>query len=203
MLLRHKKGTSVEYRLKAFKEGPIFGRLKLEKPDALEKLVAIPGDISLPLLGISKKSFKAMENVSLVIHSAATVRFDEPIRVAINLNVSATYETIKVASKFKNLELFVHISTFYSNPSLRFVENKMYPPPMNWKEAIKLSKSHISDETLNIMSRKYIGGFPNTYTFTKNLSENVVNEHSHLFPVLIVRPSISKLSFIEIFEAML
>lgn len=192
MLLRYKKGSSVENRLKKFKEGPVFSRLKLEKPDALDKLVAIPGDISFPLLGISTKSFVALENVSLIIHSAATVRFDEPIRVAINLNVAATHEAIKVAKKLKKLELFVHISTYYSNPSLKFIENKMYPPPLDWKEAVKLSESSIPDESLNIISRKYIEGFPNTYTFTKNLSENVVNEHSHLFPVLIVRPSISE-----------
>lgn len=162
----------------------------------MDKLIAIPGDISLPLLGISTKSFKALEDVSLVIHSAATVRFDEPIRLAINLNVSATYEAIKVAKRFNKLELFVHISTYYSNPALKFVENKIYPPPIDWREAIKLSESNIPDEILNVLGRKYIQGFPNTYTFTKNLSENVVNEHSQLFPVLIVRPSISIIIYI-------
>lgn len=199
MLLRYKKGSSVENRLKSFKDGPVFKRLKLEKPDALDKLVAIPGDLSLPLLGISTRSLTALGTVSLFIHSAATVRFDEPIRVAINLNVSATYEAMKLAKKMKQMELFVHISTYYSNPSLKFVENKMYPPPIDWRQAIKLSESPLQDETLDILSRKYIGGFPNTYTFTKNLSENVVNEHSHLFPVLIVRPSISEFHIQEPF----
>lgn len=145
------------------------------------------------MLGIPIKYIKAMENVSLVIHSAATVRFDEPLKAAINLNVSATYEAIKLSKKFPRLDLFCHISTFYSNPNLKFVENKLYPPPMDWQTAIKLSESNIPDENINIFGKKYIQGFPNTYTFTKNLSENVVNDHSHLFPVLIVRPSISKL----------
>lgn len=126
------------------------------------------------------------------MHSAATVRFDEPFRKAIKMNVGGTYECVKVAKTMKSLEMFVHISTFYSNPFMKFTENILYSAPMDWKLALKLADSKISDEDINPLTRKVLKNFPNTYTFTKNLSENVVNDHKHLFPVLITRPSISE-----------
>ena len=157
--------------------------------------MAIPGDIGETMLGISEKSLEIMQNVTIIIHSAATVRFDEPLRKAIRVNVAGTYETIQVAKRMKRLDCFVHISTYFSNPYLSFVESKMYPAPMEWWDSLKLLKSQVPDEILSALTRKYLKNFPNTYTFTKNLAENVVNDHRHLFPVLIARPSISLLSF--------
>ena len=41
----------------------------------------IEGDLLLPSLGISKEDRKLItDNVSIVFHSAATVRFDEPLK---------------------------------------------------------------------------------------------------------------------------
>lgn len=170
----------------------MFDRLKQEKPNALDKLSVIAGDICEPFLGISEESLKLIENVDILIHSAATVKFDEPIRDSIRKNVGGTFECVKVASKLKHLQLFVHVSTYYSNPYDLEVKNIMYPPPMDWKVALKLADGKSSDELLDSLSGKWTTKFPNTYTFTKNLAENVVNDHQHLFPVLITRPSVSK-----------
>lgn len=152
----------------------------------------IPGDLTEPLLGIPEKYFGLIKNVTIFIHSAATVRFDEPLKKAIQINVGGTFEALKVAQKMNHIDQFVHISTFFSNPYLKLVENKMYPSPMNWKTSLKLAHCSLPDEVVKIFTRKFIGVYPNTYTFTKNLSENVVNDHQHLFPVLIARPSVSK-----------
>ncbi len=41
----------------------------------------VEGDLLLPSLGISKEDRQRMiDNVSIVFHSAATVRFDEPLK---------------------------------------------------------------------------------------------------------------------------
>lgn len=162
------------------------------KPDELDKLTAIPGDIMSPLLGISKKHLNIIKNASIFIHSAATVRFDEPLRKAIKVNLGGTYESMKVAQTLEKLELFAHVSTFYSNPYLKYVDSKLYPAVMDWKAVLKLANSNIPDEIIDIMTIKYSNIFPNTYTFTKSLAEHVVNEHRHLFPTLIYRPSIGE-----------
>lgn len=192
MLLREKKGIPIETRLETFESGVVFRRLKIENKNALNKIIPVLGDISLPLLGLSKESLELMKNVSIIIHSAATVRFDEPLRTAIRMNVYGPYEAIKVGMRLNKLDLFLHISTFYSNPHIKPIENKIYPPPMDWKMALKLMDSSLPDDTLNIVTRKLLGTFPNTYTFTKNLGENLVNDHKHLVPILIAKPSISK-----------
>lgn len=47
----------------------------------LNKVVVIPGDIVLPGLGISNDNIELLsQEVSIVFHSAATVKFDEPMR---------------------------------------------------------------------------------------------------------------------------
>ncbi len=50
-------------------------------PEFRSKLEAIEGDILEPNLGISPEDEKKLvENVNIVFHSAATVRFDEPLK---------------------------------------------------------------------------------------------------------------------------
>ncbi|KAM7348540.1 putative fatty acyl-CoA reductase CG8306 [Cochliomyia hominivorax] len=192
ILLRPKKSFSIEDRLEKIKKAMVFDQLKLQKPDELDrKLVPIPGDCILPYLGITSEYRKLLENVTMVFHSAATIRFDEPLRKAIKLNVGGTLQTLLLAETFKHLKVFMHISTFFSNPYLTKVEEKFYEPPMNWRYCLNLvERKDISEEQLDAITRKLIIGFPNTYCFTKNLTESLVNDFKHKLPVGIFRPSI-------------
>lgn len=120
-----------------------------------DKLVAIPGDANLPFLGITSESAKLMENVSIIYHCAATVRFDEPIRVALKLNVGGTLEALKFAQTLKKLKIFMHVSTFFSNPYLKRVEPKVYEAPMDWKFCLKLlERDDVGEEELDTITRK-------------------------------------------------
>lgn len=50
-------------------------------PDFKSKLVGIIGDLNEHNLGISDEDRQMLcKNVSIVFHSAATVRFDEPLK---------------------------------------------------------------------------------------------------------------------------
>uniref|UniRef100_A0A1I8PFS4 Fatty acyl-CoA reductase n=1 Tax=Stomoxys calcitrans TaxID=35570 RepID=A0A1I8PFS4_STOCA len=192
ILLRSKPKVSIEKRLEDIKKEKIFRRLHAEKPQEFdEKVVAIPGDVELPMLGITDEYLKLMENVSIVYHSAATIRFNEPIKKAIRINVGGTLEALKFAEKLEHLVTFIYISTFFSNPYLEFVDTKIYESPLNWKLCLDLSRREdIDEETINIITSKLIVGFPNTYCFTKNLTESMVNDHRHKLPIAVYRPSI-------------
>ncbi|KAM7348536.1 fatty acyl-CoA reductase 1-like isoform 2-T2 [Cochliomyia hominivorax] len=192
VLLRPKKNLSIEERLEKIKNAMIFDQLKLEKPDEFDqKLLAIPGDCLLPSLGITAEYRKILENVTMVFHSAATVRFDVKLGEALKLNVGGTLQTLTFAETLKHLKVFMHISTFFSNPYLRRVEEKLYESPMDWRFCLDLvEKNDISEEQLDILTRKLITGFPNTYCFTKNLTESLVNDYKRKLPVAIFRPSI-------------
>jgi fatty acyl-CoA reductase len=58
-----------------------FDTVRESHPEALDKVVPISGDISEPNLGISEEDAKLMsDNVSVIFHLAATVKFDAPLR---------------------------------------------------------------------------------------------------------------------------
>lgn len=64
------------------------------------------GDCSLPDLGLSDNNQNTIINeVNIIFHGAATVRFDEHIRVAMNINVSGTKELLNLARKITNLKV--------------------------------------------------------------------------------------------------
>lgn len=152
ILLREKRGKSVNVRLESFKNNVFFGLLKSQKPSELDKLYPIKGDISFEGLGISKDDMKQMENVSFVIHCAATINFTEPLWNAIALNIRGTRDTLEIAKSFTNLKLFMYTSTFYSNCNLEFSEEKVHTPPIDWRSALKLLR--YNKDTLNALTPK-------------------------------------------------
>lgn len=81
-LLREKKGQTVGDRLKTYKDDQIF-KFRTN-PTALDVLVPISGDITVQGLGISEEDReKLITEVNIVIHSAATVKFDEELRYVV------------------------------------------------------------------------------------------------------------------------
>lgn len=55
-----------------------------KNPKALDKLEFLKGDIGELGLGLSVLDKQKLENVSVVFHSAAVIRFDEPLKVRFN-----------------------------------------------------------------------------------------------------------------------
>jgi len=46
-----------------------------------------------------------LTKVNIVIHSAATVRFDEQLRLAVNINIIALQDILKISQEIKNLKV--------------------------------------------------------------------------------------------------
>lgn len=60
----------------------------------------------LPELGLSPHDRHLLEeNINIVFHSAATVRFDEPLRIAVEMNVVAVRKMLTLCRKFQCLEV--------------------------------------------------------------------------------------------------
>lgn len=85
----------------------LFGKLKDQMPKFRHKVTAISGDCSLPGMGL-KPSDRSLvtEDVSVVFHGAATVRFDEKLRVAVGINVAGTRNILELAHDMKKLKVF-------------------------------------------------------------------------------------------------
>lgn len=103
----------------------LFEPIMKTNPEAFEKIVPIEGDVSIVGLGLSDESRERMKGVSVVFHSAASVRFDDELYSAIILNTRGTHEVIKYAVTLSNLVSFVHVSTTYCYPDHRYLDEKV------------------------------------------------------------------------------
>lgn len=84
----------------------MFEALKRDNPNVLNKLMAINGDILTPGLGLSETDLQMLiENVSVVFHSAARIKFDEDLRSALESNVKGPEKVLGLCRKLKHLEV--------------------------------------------------------------------------------------------------
>lgn len=90
-------------------------------------MVAVEGDVGALGLGLSPETLERLTNVSIIFHSAASVRFDDILKSAIILNTRGTHEVIKFALTLEKLVSFVHISTTYCYPEQRYLGEKVRP----------------------------------------------------------------------------
>ncbi|XP_071440782.1 putative fatty acyl-CoA reductase CG5065 [Hetaerina americana] len=190
VLIRPKRGLDTAARHAEFLKNPVFERVRSECPEVLSKIVSIAGDIGEAGLGLSQSDRKRLcSQVSVIFHSAATVRFNEGLRTAVTLNTLGTQRLVQLCKEVENLQALVHVSTAYSNATRRYVGEEVYPPPADPHKILQCAQG-IKDELLNSLTSRFIGGHPNTYTFTKALAESIVAEEAQGLPAAIVRPSI-------------
>ncbi|CAH1397839.1 unnamed protein product [Nezara viridula] len=192
LLIRPKHGKTPQERWDDISKDVLFGPLLKEVPDIMKKVTVLDGDMSVINLGLSEESIEELKNrVNIIFHSAATVRFNDPLHKAFLSNTRGTLEMCKLASETKNLEVFVHVSTAYCHHNLKLTcyEEKVYEPCQDWRTILKLIETE-NPVVMNTISYKIIQDHPNTYTFSKSLSEKIVEEYSHKFPTVLARPTV-------------
>lgn len=197
LLVRPKKGKEPEQRIDEITASKLFDKLRADQPDFKKKLVPICGDILHDNLGICQTDEQHMiDNVQIVFHSAATVRFDEEMKLSVDMNIHGVNRVIQFCKKIKNIESFLHVSTAYANCNEMKIEEKVYEPPLHPSKILDAA-DWMETEILNILTPKMIKNRPNTYTYTKSIAEYVVYEAKEDLPVAIFRPSIVGASWEE------
>ncbi|PZC70492.1 hypothetical protein B5X24_HaOG215875 [Helicoverpa armigera] len=191
LLLRNKKGVKSEDRLAELYAAPCFQRLKAERPGVFEsKVFVVSGNVMEAGLGLSQEDRALLVNrVNVIFHVAASVRFDDTLKYSTQLNLRGTVEVMELAKEMRELCSLVHVSTSYANTNRDPIEEVLYPPLADWRETLAICEK-ADEHTLKILTPKFLGELPNTYTFTKQLAEHVVNEYKGQLPIIIVRPSI-------------
>lgn len=187
ILMRIKDQQSAAQRTEELLRNQVFDRVCEE---ALLKVEGLEGDISLPDFGLNSYDLQRLiQQVSIFFHSAATVKFDDPLRVSVQINLMGAKHALEIAKQMEHLESFVHVSTAYCNCDRDEIEEIIYPPPMPPQLIIDTIK-WIEDPLLDSITPSLIKGRPNTYTFTKSLAENLLVENRGQLPLAIIRPSI-------------
>ncbi|XP_037814873.1 putative fatty acyl-CoA reductase CG5065 [Lucilia sericata] len=199
LLIRPKRGQGVSARLDELLDAPLFEKLRREKPKDLSKVIPISGDITSEELGISESDQAILcRNVSIVFHSAATVKFDEKLKLSVTINMLGTKRLVELCHRMMSLDALIHVSTAYCNCDRTEVSEVIYAPPYNPDDIISLV-NWLPEDTLDTLTPSLIGKRPNTYTFTKALAEHMLLKEAGNLPVAIVRPSIVTASLNEPF----
>ncbi|CAG0880196.1 unnamed protein product [Darwinula stevensoni] len=190
LLMRAKSGADVRTRLHDLVSAKLFDRIRGEYPGILSKLVPVNGDITQPGLGLSPEDEQMLiDRVSVVFHAAATVKFDEALKMSVNMNVHGTKRLVSLCHKMNKLACLVHVSTAYCNCDREEVLETVYPPPMEPNHLIP-AMEWMDEALIRDITPRLVGNRPNTYTYTKALAEHSLITECGNLPTAIVRPSI-------------
>nr|CAD7463072.1 unnamed protein product [Timema tahoe] len=91
----------------------------------------------------------------------------------------------------------VYISTAYSNCHLKEIRECFYDPPFDMDEDIINYLCTADEATIELLKPKILDKWPNTYTFTKSITENILRKTAADLPISIVRPSQDKYLMIK------
>ncbi|XP_067618349.1 fatty acyl-CoA reductase wat-like [Eurosta solidaginis] len=192
MLVRPKREKSADERLAILFQNTLFDKLRATGVNPTDRIHPILGDCNQENIGISPQNRKLLINeVNVVIHLAATVRFNETLYKATCINVRATLDLIKLAKEMKHLEAFVHVSSAFANCVVHSIDEKYY----NNKLSVSAKKmcelcDTLGFETTNKLEEALCKEYRNTYTYTKALAEEAVLSEGRSLPISVFRPAI-------------
>ena len=129
------------------------------------RVMAISGDVSQPRLGLSENDWHSLTlEVTRVIHSAATVRFDHTLPEAREINVEGTRRLLDFAAACANLRVVAYVGTAY----------------------VAGERQGLVREDELVVGQSY----RNTYERSKSEAEALVRSRAGELPCVILRPSI-------------
>jgi len=193
-LIRPKGGNNPEERF----TGKIAKSRCFENlPDGwTEPVKVVAGEMTEGDLGLNRADLDELTaNVTHIIHCAATIEFDLPIKEAASANITGALNVLEFARSCPNLVAFTNCSTAYvtpSDPNDGPLEEVLPEFPYEPEQIYQRILADPSPETTAEWLTK--SRHPNTYTFTKCLSELLLAERRGEVPITFVRPSIVSVS---------
>jgi alcohol-forming fatty acyl-CoA reductase len=177
----------------------MFNRIMEEKPEVMKKIYPVWGEITQCNLGLSEEHEKyVIENSQIVFHFAASLKLEANLRHNVLMNLTGTQHVINLAKQMKNLVQMIHLSTAFCCEDVKILGEQVYDHPHNPNDLMKCAE-WMSDDAMTAMQKGVLGSQPNTYTYTKRLSEMLARDEydTEKFPICIVRPSIVSPAFRE------
>uniref|UniRef100_H2YBG5 Fatty acyl-CoA reductase n=1 Tax=Ciona savignyi TaxID=51511 RepID=H2YBG5_CIOSA len=187
LFIRTKRNTDPKERLKQLAMKPAFDILRQSQPNFHEKLSFVSCDLEADDLGLSSDDRRTLRNeVNIFIHSAATLKFNEHLRISYEMNVLCVRRLLKL--KWNNLQAFVHVSTAYAHVDRKYMKEEFYDCGIDYLD-LEATLKWLGDDAIEKLTPDLLKTRPNTYTLTKALAEDVICRESGNLPTCIVRPS--------------
>jgi len=168
----------------------VFGGLEAGWTDRVHVVAC---DLEKPRCGLSDADFERVTaRTTHVIHCAASVEFDLPVREAASANITTALEVLELARACRKLVGMVDVSTAYvtSWRAGELTERLAHLP----RPADEMLRDILEDRRPEAEMLAETG-HPNTYTFTKCITEHLIAQRRGDVPVVIVRPSIVSASW--------
>lgn len=182
-------------RLNEIYRGQLFTLLAKMDPNYFDRIQVVEGNTRDLEVGLSNEAQADLfENVDIILHVAADVRFDNTLKELSLVNLRGTREMLKLAERCKKLQMFAYVSTAFSHCERKDIDEIFYNVPIDPEEMIKIAECYDNrpeDETLDVLTENFINPWPNTYSFSKALSEELMRDYGNRIPIIVVRPSIS------------
>lgn len=224
-----KKYPTAEERFKhEIASASIFDALREKDSAALDRILSekvrcVTGEITEDDFGLEQSEWKALsQQVDLIINSAASVNFREPLDQALSINTLSLFNLINFSDAAGNIPL-VHVSTCYVNGfnEGQMGENIVGPTGKKitqhsdgyydveslipeFQDAIEKTKkankdkSKLSEELTELGARTAnLYGWNDVYTFTKWMAEQVLLHRFKSKTLTILRPSIIESTYID------
>lgn len=198
----------------------VFDSLRLADPDAFEmlchsKIHIVNGELTAPNFGLSEASFLELAGkIDVVINSAASVNFREPLDDALRTNTLSLRTVTKLAA-LRRIPV-VHVSTCYVNGFNQGLIEEAVGGPARTAIARSSAGYYLVEPLINLLQQKIaeeaarhtdskqrsqalikLGlrearryGWNDTYTFTKWLGEQLLLQQLQGQGLTILRPSI-------------
>ncbi|XP_013139988.1 PREDICTED: fatty acyl-CoA reductase 1-like [Papilio polytes] len=190
VLMRPKRGKSIKQRLEEMFRLPLFDRIRKERPAIFKKVKPLQGDVLFDNFGLSDTDIDNLsKQISVLFHFAATLKLEAPLKDNVDMNTCGTLRTVNIAKRLKNLLAFIHLSTAFCYPDYKILDEKMHAPPVKPEDVMRLIE-WMDDKQLSLIAPSLLGPHPNSYTFSKRLAENIIEQAFEDLPTTIVRPSI-------------
>ncbi|KAI9015643.1 male sterility protein-domain-containing protein [Phycomyces nitens] len=142
-----------------------------------EKIIPIAGDIISPDLSITEEDREMItRDVNVVIHCAATLDYHERLDLSLETNTLGTLRLMDLADECKNMQAFIHMSLAYLNANLPDgnIQERVYPMELGDPEELLKEIVGLELQDIPKTTQRILGYYPNTYTFTKALTEHLI-----------------------------
>lgn len=141
----------------------MFNRINEEKPEVLEKIVPVYGDITQENFGLNDEQLtKVIEESEIVFHMAASLKLEATLKSNIKMNLLGTKHAIDISKQMKKLLLLVHLSTaFCVCDETTLMLERVYDWHHDPTDLLRCAE-WMDEESMELLTPSLLGPHPNT-----------------------------------------
>lgn len=200
VLMRPKCTQSCAERLEQILRQPIFTELLQANSNICDRIRIVTGTLVTTNADILDQ--ETLNEIDIVIHSAANVSFDNKLFDAIETNVYGTYQLLQLCTQMPHLLAFLYVSTAFAQTHHHEPEEQFYDPVVDpmllikcyQRFGAKCTNENERNAMEAVMMKLMAEHKMLPYTLSKNAAEALVQSYAERehYPIAVIRPSIGE-----------